>query len=546
MAKRPNTGRELPRRHFLKTAAAAMGAAAFAPRRAFTQGRAKYTRYNVMSPPGQKALASYAKGVAAMLKLPADHPHNWFRHAFTHIMDCPHGNWWFYVWHRGYVGYFEQTIRKLSGDPTFAMPYWDWTQLPQLPDGMFDGVLSPSNAPYTPYISTLDQFTSFIQPALKSHWNSLSAAQRQQLELRTYADFDDLWNAVTGFDPTMKPPQVVPANTAYAPPSIARYLTRQNPKLDAAVTYDVSPFVIFSGLLPTDFYNSQAALSFNSSKAPSHNTQTAGFFSTLEHMPHNNVHNYIGGVGPQDPTDGPYGYMTNFLSAVDPSFFLHHSNMDRLWDLWTRKQQAFDFPFLPTGADLATWSSEPFLFFVDGNGNPVTNGKAGDFIDTAKFEYDYEPGFGEEIVKQPRRTMTTLSVEGTVKGNTATASVTAAALKNHLSAVRGASLVAEITLPHPATGSSARTFAVLVGAPASVTQASADSPYFAGTISFFGSMHRGMPEMSGDATFVVPLPARTQVFGAAAAAGSQVTIQVVPAHGKGPAPAIKALAIRAR
>src|SRR5580658_9355930 len=113
------------RRYFLATAAAAAGAAAFplTPSRA----AAKYTRYNVTSPEGQKALASYAKGVEAMLKLPADDPRNWFRNAFVHFMDCPHGNWWFYVWHRGYIGYLEQTIRALSGDLDFALPYWDWT-----------------------------------------------------------------------------------------------------------------------------------------------------------------------------------------------------------------------------------------------------------------------------------------------------------------------------------------------------------------------------------------------------------------------------------
>jgi tyrosinase len=120
------------RRDFLATAAAAAATALpFAPSRA----AAKYTRYNVTSPEGQKMLGSYAKGIEAMLKLPADHPQNWFRNAFTHLMDCPHGNWWFYVWHRGYVGYFERTIRALSGDDSFAIPYWDWTQLPQIPDG---------------------------------------------------------------------------------------------------------------------------------------------------------------------------------------------------------------------------------------------------------------------------------------------------------------------------------------------------------------------------------------------------------------------------
>src|SRR5216684_7130558 len=140
---------DFTRRAFVATAAAAAGATAlpFAPARA----AAKYTRYNVTSPNGQKALASYAKGVAAMLKLPADNPQNWFRNSFIHLMDCPHGNWWFYVWHRGYLGFFEQTIRALSGDDTFAIPYWDWTELPQIPDSMFDGVLTPTDQGFAPY-----------------------------------------------------------------------------------------------------------------------------------------------------------------------------------------------------------------------------------------------------------------------------------------------------------------------------------------------------------------------------------------------------------
>ncbi|MFP5247084.1 MAG: twin-arginine translocation signal domain-containing protein [Thermoanaerobaculia bacterium] len=93
----------MTRREFIQVTTAAVGAAAvpFGSMAAQTAGTAKYTRYDVTSPNGQKALASYAKGVQAMLNLPADHPQNWFRNAFIHLMDCPHGNWWFYVWHRG-------------------------------------------------------------------------------------------------------------------------------------------------------------------------------------------------------------------------------------------------------------------------------------------------------------------------------------------------------------------------------------------------------------------------------------------------------------
>jgi tyrosinase len=68
-----------------------------------------------------------------MLALPADDPRAGSATLSRASDGLPHGNWWFYVWHRGYVGYFEQTIRTLSGDPQFAMPYWDWTELPGFP-----------------------------------------------------------------------------------------------------------------------------------------------------------------------------------------------------------------------------------------------------------------------------------------------------------------------------------------------------------------------------------------------------------------------------
>ena len=538
------------RRHFLTTAAAAAGATAFpfAPSRA----AAKYTRYNVTSPGGQKALASYAKGVAAMLKLPADHPQNWFRNAFIHLMDCPHGNWWFYVWHRGYLGFFERSIRALSGDETFAIPYWDWTQLPQIPDGMFDGVLTPTDGAYEPFTGNLAKFTAFIKTPLTTYWNSLSPAQRGQLGVRGYKEFDALWNDVTGYNPDPSIQAGISGNEAFAVTCGARYLSRDNPKLDAKTTYDVSPFVVFSGLLPTDFYNPTNFLSFTSTKTASHNTQPNGAtkFSTLEGFPHNKVHNYIGGVGPLDP--GPYGNMTNFLSPVDPIFFLHHSNMDRLWDVWTRKQKRLNLPYLPTGADLKTLSDEPFLFYVDGKGNPVgPKSKAGDYLSTDVFEYDYEPGFGEQVVQPPSAPVAANqaapTLQGKVRANGASVDVPRAAVQNHLADAQPRPLMAAVTLPRPAGMSTAREFDVLVNAPAGVTQVDAGSPYYAGTIAFFGPMMPGM-HMSMDSTFAVPLPKALPAFTALGAAPkTTLNIRLVPAHGQGgPAPAIKAFSVGAQ
>ena len=533
-----NTISEFTRRRFLKTSIAAVGAAALPLDGFAAAGSAKYTRYNVMSAGGKKALASYAKGVEAMLRLPADHPQNWFRNTFIHLMDCPHGNWWFYVWHRGFLGFFEETIRNLSGDKEFAIPYWDWTTLPQIPESMFDGVLTPQDHSFEPYTRNLAVFTSFIQPALTDYWNKLSAAQRAQLNVRGYADFNSMWNDVTG--------NGVSGNIAYAPTCASRYLTRDNPKLDKATTYDVSPFIVYSGLLPTDFYNPVSYLSFNSSKTPSHDTQPGGpnsFFSVLEGFPHNKVHNYLGGVGPLDP--GPYGNMTNFLSPVDPIFFLHHSNMDRLWDVWTRKQKHLNLPYLPGPPDLKTLSDEPFLFYVNGKGEQVGVSHAGEYLSTERFDYNYEPGFGENVAggtgaglkaKPPLR--------GVLKGSTASVIVPTDAIKSHLASAQAASLIAQVTLPEPGAMSSVREFDVVVGAPADMTQVDPDSPYYAGTIAFFGSMAH--MKAARDATFNVPLPKAPQAFHNFEAARSvPLDIRVLPSHGHGAkAPVLKSVTVR--
>ena len=258
------------RREFLGTAAAAAAALAFPA--TGVRAAAKFKRSIVTSPEGQKALASYKKGVEAMLKLPADDPRNWFRTAFIHLMDCPHGNWWFYVWHRGYLGYFEQTIRSLSDDPDFALPYWDWTQLPQIPDSMFDGVLTPTDSAFEPYTSNLEVFTDFIKPALETYWNGLSAAQKAQLQERGYQTFDDddttkpsLWNGPSGVTGGGN------AGTRRSPSRAARATCRG--PIRSLIPTQLPPFrdfTVAAGLLAPKFYDPTNFLSFTSLKTPNH------------------------------------------------------------------------------------------------------------------------------------------------------------------------------------------------------------------------------------------------------------------------------------
>ena len=113
---------------------------------------------------------------------------------------------------------------------------------------------------------------------------------------------------------------------------------------------------------------------------------------------------------------------------------------------------------------------------------------------------------------------------------------------NHLTDAQEA-LIALVTLPRPDAASPNRDFDVLVGAPPEVNQVGADSPYYAGTVAFFGGMMH-MPGMSSDATFLVPLPKRKEVF-AGLATGKSVTVSIRVVPSGGGASVLKAATVRA-
>ncbi|MGC1171850.1 MAG: tyrosinase family protein [Candidatus Acidiferrales bacterium] len=124
--------------------------------------------------------------------------------------------------------------------------------------------------------------------------------------------------------------------------------------------------------LPTPFRDATSPL-FTSNRGAGWNTGAASFpsgdvqysaalslsnftngSSSVEQSPHNNVHVDIGGL---------MGVIDT--AAQDPIFFLHHSNIDRLWDIWLAQTPGAGDPLGDT-----TWKSTQFTFF-DENGNQV-------------------------------------------------------------------------------------------------------------------------------------------------------------------------------
>jgi tyrosinase len=95
----------------------------------------------------------------------------------------------------------------------------------------------------------------------------------------------------------------------------------------------------------------------------------------LEELPHNLVHDAIGGGG----------WMSSFEQAAkDPIFWLHHCNIDRIWAQWNGPAEASH----PNPND-PTWRGQKFKFF-DVDGSEVTR-SVGEVLDIeANLDYTYD------------------------------------------------------------------------------------------------------------------------------------------------------------
>jgi tyrosinase len=162
--------RHLSRRYFLHMAASTP-LALWATRFAWASG-SPVTRSEARTAAGAAMLEKYARAVAMMkdtTSMPAGKPLSWRFQWFIHwtpsdkaaliSQTYPNGKppewkavadkaWatcqahfqpfsrekFFLPWHRWYLYFFEAIIREILKDPTFALPYWDYTKNPVLPD----------------------------------------------------------------------------------------------------------------------------------------------------------------------------------------------------------------------------------------------------------------------------------------------------------------------------------------------------------------------------------------------------------------------------
>ncbi|MGE3311386.1 MAG: tyrosinase family protein [Limisphaerales bacterium] len=261
---------------------------------------------------------------------------------------CQHGWEEFLTWHRAYLYSFEQQLQDI--DPTVTLPYWDWTlydqdwqvkevdsgSIPKAYECWLDGAAIDALAGRIPgdwvdkLRSVTDQtfgsanrlfraaglpYASLLDPTTLK---PVPDGSPTHLVLDALARVNPLWHRLRWPGPNNFSGDVSPIFESYPKPDdIARIL-----KLD-------------------DFFQ------FGSGPDTNH------FFGAVETV-HNVMHNFAGGINPvweatpafqtqgaaydpQNRWEPQYGDMVSAgVTAVDPIFWAHHSNVDRLWAEWQK------------------------------------------------------------------------------------------------------------------------------------------------------------------------------------------------------------------
>ncbi|WP_047236859.1 tyrosinase family protein [Chromobacterium subtsugae] len=258
-----------------------------------------YERKSVMQLDGvwNDTMLWYAKAVREMMRRPITNPTSWrfqaAMHGFdraswedagylepdeklphqTHWNQCQHQTWYFLPWHRGYIAAFEAIVRDAIvklGGPA------DWA------------------LPYWNYSDDDNDFTRMLPQCFSERTLPDGAPNPLWVE-RRYGEY-----TVEG--------RIV----------LRRDLVNLQALDDAMFTSPRGKESVLSGF-------GGPCSKFRHSRR--------GWSGGLENKPHNGVHNAIGGTNPAN--NHIAGLMSSpITAALDPVFWIHHANIDRLWQVW--------------------------------------------------------------------------------------------------------------------------------------------------------------------------------------------------------------------
>ncbi|MEU5656104.1 tyrosinase family protein [Streptomyces sp. NPDC047737] len=212
----------------------------------------------------------------------------------------------FLPWHRLMLISLEGNMRRVLDNPEFALPYWDWSvdgdnsspiDAQIWTDAYMGGQGVPvTDGPFGYYEHDLDRFTVRIESDVDGKPVQAGGGDGRGLERKFARKPPDGWA-------TLPDSADVKATLGYTPP----------------------------GINPEDRYDT---LDF-SAGSDGFRGRLEGWLPEGRPWMHNQVHQWIG--GDMDPSSSPN----------DPVFYLHHCNVDRIWESW---MQQYSRLYAPTTA----------------------------------------------------------------------------------------------------------------------------------------------------------------------------------------------------
>jgi N-acetylneuraminic acid mutarotase len=251
---------------------------------ASSEGKKPYIRYNVNSPEGQVMLAKYAQAVEIMRELPEYDQHSW--------------KWWWYThWVKGYPAALWDLSEKKKAEVIASLP----PEYRADAEAVWNGCQAHAYNPSDP-----EQYQQwFFLPWHRLMLNQFEGVIREVLHDEGFTL--PYWNPVTGNPDDLIVPAVfrVPGSTLYN--GTRWFWVNGGERIDT----------LYRDWITLDALNEKFYIDSPNG--------SLGFNPRLDQNPHFFTHFALGGDMAEFSTVG-----------ADPMFYLHHSNIDRLWESWNR------------------------------------------------------------------------------------------------------------------------------------------------------------------------------------------------------------------
>jgi tyrosinase len=277
---------------------------------------------------------------------------------------CQHGWEEFLTWHRLYLYFFEQQIQDI--DPAVTLPYWDWTA-----DGDDENVKASIFDMSQARVSAVTD-NGIVPEAYRCFLTEEAIQQLKaggQVPIATLAKLEGF----VGKQYNSGLRLFAAAGVSYGADktsdnAILEALAKVNPLWHRFRWPGGNHDLIFQSFPTQADVNRILQLpqffSFGSGPADDH------FFGALENI-HNLIHNFSGGGNPNfvpgtqpenriEPQSGDMVFAG--MTAYDPIFWGHHSNVDRLWAEWQKLHPG-------AGPDNPTSPLPPWNMVVDQTDN---------------------------------------------------------------------------------------------------------------------------------------------------------------------------------